>query len=180
MHQGSHQSPWHVDFPRDQVQSCHFSSTRHFNRPQVSMRQGNKSANPAFIQASTFVSLLLDLHHPDLGLQRKAAGSCSRGNHCMFKKLQPEPYNHNWSLSWKVQVESVSSCPPLGSPEPMCSSTFHTETLDSRIQFLNGPLKSVVCILFSSRYKKCQTERRQTDSSNALNTYEWFCRKRHL
>ncbi len=61
----SHQSLWHFVLPMDQLKGCSFSSAKDFNSFQVSMRQENKSANPAFIQGSRFVSLLLDLRHPD-------------------------------------------------------------------------------------------------------------------
>lgn len=46
----SHQSLWHVDFPVDPLQGCSSLSVVEFNGFQVSMRQKNKSANPAFIQ----------------------------------------------------------------------------------------------------------------------------------
>lgn len=59
--QQSHQSLWHFV----QVKGCSVSSAKDFNSCQVSMRRENKSANPAFIRGSTFVSLLLDLRHLD-------------------------------------------------------------------------------------------------------------------
>lgn len=67
----SHQSLRHFVLAADQPKDCSFPSAKDFNGFQFSMRQGNKSANPAFIQASRFVSLLLDLRHPDWCFQRK-------------------------------------------------------------------------------------------------------------
>lgn len=69
----SHQSLWHFALPLDQLKGCSFYSAKDLNSFQVSMRQGNKSANPAFIPCSRFVSLLLDLRHPDWGPQRNSS-----------------------------------------------------------------------------------------------------------
>lgn len=68
-----HQSPWHFALPMDQLWGCSFSSAKDLNSFQVSMRLENKSANPAFILCSRFVSLFLDLRHPDWGFQRNSS-----------------------------------------------------------------------------------------------------------
>lgn len=91
----SHQSLWHFVLPMDQVKGCRFSSAKDFNSFQVSMRKENKSANPAFIQGSRFVSLLLDLHHPDWGPQRNSSWQLYQRKPSCVHKTVPGGCNQN-------------------------------------------------------------------------------------